>query len=129
MADAITTPLDPASSTLSPNFAPYVYNMLGKGEAAANLPYQPFEGTRFAGPSGLQQQAFGGLGSLGVPSQYGEASNFLTQAARGAGATEYAATPGVNFFQSPGAYKPTVDFTQGVGQQQYQAGAFTPGFN
>lgn len=104
---AITSPLDPSQSTLSPNFASYVYNMLGKGEAAANLPYQPFEGQRFAGPSQLQQQAFGGLGSLTMPSQFGTATNFLTQAGQRAGeAGSY--TPGTfgNMFQAPASYQP-----------------------
>ena len=71
---AATTGLDPSQSTLSPNFASYVYNMLGKGEAAANQPFQPFTGERFAGPSALQQQAFQGIAGLQVPGQIGQAS-------------------------------------------------------
>jgi hypothetical protein len=63
--DTPTTPLAPNSSTLSPNFASYVYNMLGRAEGLANLPYQEFTGQRFAGTSPLQQQAFGGIGALG----------------------------------------------------------------
>lgn len=57
--------LDPSQSTLSPNFSQYVYNMLGKGEAAANLPFQEYTGERFAGPSALQQTAFQGAQGLG----------------------------------------------------------------
>lgn len=41
--------LNPSQSTLSPNFAPYVYDMLSKGQAAAGLPFQPYTGERFAG--------------------------------------------------------------------------------
>lgn len=40
--------LDPSQSTLSPNFDQYVYDMLAKGQAAANLPFQPYTGQRFA---------------------------------------------------------------------------------
>jgi hypothetical protein len=58
-------PLDPSQSTLSVNFAPYVYDMLAKGQAAANLDYLPYTGQRYAGPSALESQAFTGLGALG----------------------------------------------------------------
>jgi hypothetical protein len=60
-----TTSIDPSQSTLSPNFAPYVYNMLGQGAAAASLPFQPYTGQRYADTSPLQQQAFEGFGQLG----------------------------------------------------------------
>lgn len=165
--------LDPAQSTLSPNFAPYVYDMLSRGQGLADLPFQEYTGQRFAGPSGLQQQAFQGLSGLGTPSQFGTATNFLTQAGQRAGNTAF--TPGAfaNFYQAPGqfqsgqfqtgyqapspfqtgsftpgfqapqigpatqftsqfqapqAYRPSTDFTQGIGAGQYQAGQFTPGF-
>jgi hypothetical protein len=72
--------IDPSQSTLSPNFAPYVYDMLSRGQGLANLPYQEYTGQRFAGPSGLQSQAFQGLGSLGTPSQFGQASSLMSQA-------------------------------------------------
>lgn len=71
--------IDPSQSTLSPNFAPFVYGMLGKGWEAANMPYIPFMGQRFAygtmdlttgqyrpGQSPLESQAFAGLGALGT---------------------------------------------------------------
>jgi hypothetical protein len=64
MADAATTSIDPSQSTLSANFAPYVYDMLARGQAAASQPFQEYTGQRFAGPSALQQQAFQGLASL-----------------------------------------------------------------
>lgn len=84
MADVTTTTntaappaIDPSQSTLSPNFAPYVYGMLGKGWEAANMPFTPFTGQRFAfgqmdpttgqygaGYSPLESQAFAGLGAI-----------------------------------------------------------------
>ena len=70
--------IDPSQSTLSPNFAPFVYGMLGKGWEAANMPFMPFTGQRFAygtmdpttgqysaGYSPLESQAFKGLGAMG----------------------------------------------------------------
>jgi hypothetical protein len=55
-------------SSLSSWAGPYVTDMLGRGAALANMPYTPYEGPLTAGPSALQQQAFGGLGALSVPS-------------------------------------------------------------
>ena len=55
------------TDTLSPWAAPYVGDMLSKGQALANLPYQAYTGPISAGASGLQEQAFQGLGSLAVP--------------------------------------------------------------
>lgn len=71
MADAVTTDIDPAQSTLSPNFANYIYDMLARGQAAASQPFQEYTGERFAGPSALQQQAFQGLAGLVGGAGYG----------------------------------------------------------
>ncbi len=81
MADAVTTDISPSQSTLSANFAPYVYDMLARGQAAASQPFQEYTGERFAGPSALQQQAFQGIGALGgqSPWQYGLGSNLAAQ--------------------------------------------------
>ena len=89
---ANTTAIDPSQSTLSPNFSPYVYNMLAKGEAAANLPYQPFTGERFAGPSALQQRAFELAGNLQTPEEFGTAAGFAQQAFDKAAGTSYTPT-------------------------------------
>lgn len=74
--DYVGTEIDPSQSTLSPNFAQYVYNMLGKAEAAANQDYQPYTGERFAGPSALQSQAFRGIASLKTPEQFKAATEY-----------------------------------------------------
>ena len=71
--------IDPSQSTLSPNFAPFGYDMLGKGWEAANMPFMPFMWQRFAygemdpttgqysaGQSPLESQAFKGLGAMGT---------------------------------------------------------------
>lgn len=54
-------------SSLSSWAGPYVTNMLGQGQALAQLPYQPYTGPLTAGPSNLQTQAFSGLASLALP--------------------------------------------------------------
>tara|TARA_R100000426_G_scaffold85087_1_gene64751 strand:+ start:381 stop:1265 length:885 start_codon:yes stop_codon:yes gene_type:complete len=66
MADPVGSELA-ATESVSPYAAPYVTEMLGRGQALAATPYQPYTGPLTAGPSALQTQAFGGLASLGVP--------------------------------------------------------------
>lgn len=63
-APAAAPTVNPSASTLSPNFAPYVYDMLSMGQGLASLPFQPYTGERFAGPSELQQGAFTGIGAF-----------------------------------------------------------------
>ena len=60
-------------SSLSPYAGDYVVDMLGKGAAAAEMPYQAYTGPLTAGASGLQQQAFSGVGSLSTPGTMGGA--------------------------------------------------------
>jgi hypothetical protein len=55
------------SSTLSPWAAPYVTDVLARGQAEANKPYQAFEGPLTAGESDLQKTAFSGLANLALP--------------------------------------------------------------
>lgn len=54
-------------SSLSSWAGPYVTDMLGKGQALAQLPYQTYTGPLTAGPSNLQTQAFSGLAGLTLP--------------------------------------------------------------
>jgi hypothetical protein len=54
-------------SSLSPWAGPYVTDMLGKGAALGKNPYEAYKGPLTAGASNLQNQAFSGLGSLGIP--------------------------------------------------------------
>jgi hypothetical protein len=54
-------------SSLSSWAGPYVTEMLGRGQALAGLPYQAYMGPLAPGQSGLQQQAFQGLGALQMP--------------------------------------------------------------
>ena len=49
--------------------APYITNYLGQAQALGNAPYQTYQGPLTAGESGLQTQAFQGIGGLTVPNQ------------------------------------------------------------
>jgi hypothetical protein len=104
---ATTTTIPASQSTLSPNFSPYVYKMLAKGEAAADLPYQPFTGQRFAGPAPLQEQSFQGLSNLQLPSEFRAGSQLAALAGLSAGNLgNYAPGRFANFYQTPQEYSP-----------------------
>ena len=49
--------------------SPYITNYLGKAQALGDTPYQTYQGPLTAGESGLQTQAFQGIGGLTVPNQ------------------------------------------------------------
>ena len=72
MATSYPAPGTSSQSTLSEWAGPYVTGMLGQAQALSQLPYQTYQGPMTAGPSSLQQQYFGGLGSLGFPSRLGQ---------------------------------------------------------
>lgn len=72
------------TQTTIPEYAqPYVEKMLGKTEALTQTPYQPYKGERIAGFTPLQQQAFGGIGSMQVAPQVGGASQMAGLAGLG----------------------------------------------
>ena len=55
------------SDSLATYAGPYVTEMLGKGQAIADQPYEAYTGPLSAGASDVQQQAFTGLANLAVP--------------------------------------------------------------
>lgn len=55
------------SDSLATYAGPYVTEMLGKGQAIADQPYQAYMGPLSAGASEVQEQAFSGLANLAVP--------------------------------------------------------------
>lgn len=57
------------TSSLAPWAAGYVTDMLGKGQALSNQPYQSYGGPLTAGASQAQQAAFQGVAGLAVPTQ------------------------------------------------------------
>jgi len=54
-------------SSLSTWAGPYVTDMLGKGWALSEQPYQAYTGPLTAGPSAAQTSAFQGIAGLAVP--------------------------------------------------------------
>ena len=58
-------------SSLSNWAGDYVTDMLGQGKALGNQAYQGYEGPLSAGTSGLQDQAFTGIGGLTAPENMG----------------------------------------------------------
>lgn len=87
-AGGAITPVDygtSTSSSLSPWAGEYVTGMLGKAQAAADQPYQAYQGPLTAGASDLQQQAFAGASSMAntgfTPTQF-SGGLFDTQAAQ-----------------------------------------------
>ena len=58
-------------SSLSNWAGDYVTDMLGQGKALGNQAYQAYTGPLSAGESGLQQQAFTGIGALQAPTGMG----------------------------------------------------------
>ena len=56
-------------SALSNWVGPYVTDMLGKGKAVSELPYEAYTGPLTTGASDLQTQAFQGVANLAVPTQ------------------------------------------------------------
>jgi len=61
-------------SNLSNWAGPYVTNMLGQGQALANMPYQAYMGPLTSGESPLQTQAFNTAGTLTTPTSIGNAA-------------------------------------------------------
>lgn len=56
-------------SSLSNWAGPYVTEMLGKGQALSNQPYQAYEGPLTAGASPVQETAFQGIAGLTIPTE------------------------------------------------------------
>lgn len=72
--------VDPRSSSLSPIFGPYTMDMLGQAQALSDLPYQPYEGQRYAEYDPLQNQAYEGLAGLDPFNLYKQAGEYGAKA-------------------------------------------------
>lgn len=127
------------TSNLSEWAGPYVTNMLSKGQAIANQPYQAYTGQLTAGTSPLQQQALTGYQNLQAPAAIGQAAQTAGAVAAKAGTmgyspvafgsqysapAQYQAGQFANQFQGPGAYQTGQFANQFQGPAAYQAGQF-----
>lgn len=63
-----------ASSSLAEFAGPYVADLLGKGQALTEMPYQAYTGPLTAGPSALEQQAFGAASTFQPSAAIGQAA-------------------------------------------------------
>jgi len=114
-------------SALSSWAGPYVTDMLGKGQALSEAPYQEYSGPLTAGTSPLQQQAFGTAANLGVPSGIGAAAQTAGDIAGKAQGMAYTPTQFTNQFNAPAAGTATNFTNQFQAPGQYQNTAFTSG--
>ena len=73
-AEDITGEKTGIESSLSSYVGPYVTEMLGRGRAIAETPYEAYMGPLTAGASALQDKAFTGLAGLALPTDASGAS-------------------------------------------------------
>lgn len=73
--DAVPSGTTGTESNLSNYIGPYVTNMLGKGQALSEQPYQAYQGPLTAGPSALQTTGFQNAANLATPMGIGQAAN------------------------------------------------------
>jgi len=90
---------------LSNYIAPYVTDMLGRGEALANAPYQQYQGPLTAGASDLQNQAFSTASNLQVPGSIGAAAQTAGDIANKAQNMGYNPLQATSQFNAPAAYQ------------------------
>lgn len=107
---AITSGLTGTESNLSNWAGPYVTDMLAKGQALSEMPYEQYTGQLTAGPSALQTQAFNTASSLQTPSAIGDAAS---------------TAGGIADALQNQSYTPTNFTNQYTAPTPYQAGTFT----
>ena len=111
-------------SSLSNWAGPYVTEMLGRGQALANQPYQAYKGPLTAGQSSLQDTALTGLGGLSTPTSMGA---YTPQSFTGAG---YAAPTAAQAVAGEmGAYTPASGNTVQQYMTPYLQGALQPQYD
>jgi len=106
-------------SNLSNWAGPYVTNMLGQGQALANMPYQAYMGQLSGGESPLQTSAFTNAASLQTPSSIGTAATNAGAIGTKAQGLAYSPTTFDNQYSAPGAYSPTTSAFDATQAQAY----------
>ena len=114
-------------SNLSNWVGPYVTDMLGKGQALSEMPYQEYGGPLTAGTSPLQEQAFNTAGNLSVPGSVGTAAQTAGDIANKAQNLSYTPAQFGNQFQAPTQSAATNFTNQFKAPTDYQNTAFTSG--
>lgn len=72
-----STPTSSTEGVPSSFYGPYITDYLNKQQALSGMGFTPYSGALTAGPSNLQTQAFQGIGSLTVPSQFQTATTAM----------------------------------------------------
>lgn len=110
-------------SSLSEWAGPYVADMLGKGKALSEMPYQAYTGPLTAGASPLQEQAFGAAQQYQVPTGIAQAGQTAGGIADAFMKTSYDPATFTSTFAAPKAYE------AGTFQNQFTAPTqtYTPG--
>jgi hypothetical protein len=106
-------------SNLSNWAGPYVTNMLGQGQALANMPYQAYMGQLSAGESPLQTSAFTNATNLQTPSSIGTAATNAGAIGTKAQGLAYTPTTFDNQYKAPAAYQPTTSSFDASQAQAY----------
>lgn len=135
--DSVTAPAGTTGvdQSLAQWAGPYVTDMLAKGQALTEMPYEQYTGRLTAGPSALQTKAFQQASDFAAPASVGQAAQTaggIAQAAQGldytaAGMPSYSPLqPGQvsSSFQAPGAYQAGTFANQYNAPTPYQAGTF-----
>jgi hypothetical protein len=105
----------------------YITNMLGKGQALSEMPYQEYGGPLTAGASSLQDQAFNTAANLSVPASVGTAAQTAGDIATKAQNINYAPTTFDNQFKAPEQTAATNFTNQYQAPTPYQNTNFTAG--
>ena len=114
-----------SESSLSNWAGDYVTDLLGRGSALAQAPYEAYTGPLTAGASNLQQQAFTQAAGLQTPSSIGQAASTV-----GGIASDLAASPAYAAASSPQYQQATAQNVSSTFQAPaaYQTGQFTNQF-
>lgn len=107
-------------SNLSNWAGPYVTDMLAKGKALSEMPYEQYGGPLTAGPSALQTQAFNQAANLQTPAAIGQAAQTAGDIAQKAQNLSYSPTSFTNQFTAPDAYTAGTFNTGTFGTEQAQ---------
>ena len=113
-----TQKVEQTTTNLPKYLEPYGTDIASRAQAESNREYTPYEGQRIAGFTPEQQQVQQNVMGLQQPGQFGQATDFATQAGLGSLAT--------------GQYNPYTFSTQNVAApnlQQYQMGTAQTNYN
>ena len=102
-----TVPTSSVQNSVSTYLQPYVGDMLSNTQALANAPMPDYTGQLTAGSSQLQNQAWGGLANLALPSSLTNAGTNLNNIANQEQNLSYTPTTFTNTYSAPSAYTPT----------------------